>query len=408
MSEHAKEVPASHDLEKIRSGVRFLSHPDVQATPLSERLAFLEKKGLSRAEINAAIEQHHQATPLAAPGPPQSMLSFAWSFLFPVISTATLMGVLWRFLRNDDVSSDGSDAVVPQPAKSPLELALEAQTDELRKVVQLLQDETKSRRVQSVEQIEHAREIAKLQAEIAALKVKLSHLDDTKEVSQGGASNAAQTTATSTDITSRDAHDSATEFHEQVQKLLDALDLVARDNSTDVIKQAGAVLLMYTKNLVEHPEVPRYRRIATGNANFKQKIERLVHYDVLLTSIGFEKAGMNFEWKWHAAPALDKFVDILKAASHAFENAMSPTPSSDSLAECARRQLLNSVQPSGPQPPSPVVQDSTTDSPPSNLATFLNKLKGQDECTSARTAQPEPTYPASFTEVVNLIKKGDP
>ncbi|RHY32785.1 hypothetical protein DYB32_002255 [Aphanomyces invadans] len=278
------------------------------------------------------------------------------------------MGVLWRFLRNDDVSSDGSDAVVPQPAKSPLELALEAQTDELRKVVQLLQDETKSRRVQSVEQIEHAREIAKLQAEIAALKVKLSHLDDTKEVSQGGASNAAQTTATSTDMTSRDAHDSATEFHEQVQKLLDALDLVARDNSTDVIKQAGAVLLMYTKNLVE-----------------------VGHYDVLLTSIGFEKAGMNFEWKWHAAPALDKFVDILKAASHAFENAMSPTPSSDSLAECARRQLLNSVQPSGPQPPSPVVQDSTTDSPPSNLATFLNKLKGQDECTSGRVAPFSPT-----------------
>jgi hypothetical protein len=31
----------------VKQGLRFLQHPKVQQTPLSERLAFLEKKGLT-------------------------------------------------------------------------------------------------------------------------------------------------------------------------------------------------------------------------------------------------------------------------------------------------------------------------------------------------------------------------
>ncbi|KAF0747991.1 hypothetical protein AaE_007519, partial [Aphanomyces astaci] len=176
-------TPSTLDVEKINSGVRFLGHPDVQATPLSERLDFLEKKGLSRAEINAAIEKHQQAMPLAVAEPAQSLTSLAWSILFPAISAATLMGVLWRFLRNDDdtATSSGSSRDLDHqgvPVKSPLQVALDTQTDELRKVVHLLQEETKSRRLQSVEQLEHAREIARLHAEIAALKLKLATGDD--------------------------------------------------------------------------------------------------------------------------------------------------------------------------------------------------------------------------------------
>ncbi|KAG3006706.1 hypothetical protein PC121_g17628 [Phytophthora cactorum] len=42
--------------ELVQQGVRFLQHPKVQDTPLSERLLFLEKKGLTPKEIAAALK----------------------------------------------------------------------------------------------------------------------------------------------------------------------------------------------------------------------------------------------------------------------------------------------------------------------------------------------------------------
>lgn len=42
--------------ELVQQGVRFLQHPRVQDTPLSERLAFLEKKGLTPKEIAQALK----------------------------------------------------------------------------------------------------------------------------------------------------------------------------------------------------------------------------------------------------------------------------------------------------------------------------------------------------------------
>ncbi|RHY92753.1 hypothetical protein DYB35_013432 [Aphanomyces astaci] len=354
-------TPSSLDVEKINSGVRFLGHPDVQvillagqhvshhaaipkATPLSERLAFLEKKGLSRAEINAAIEKHQQAMPLAVAEPAQSLTSLAWSILFPAISAATLMGVLWRFLRNDDDTATGV------PAKSPLQVALDTQTDELRKVVHLLQEETKSRRLQSVEQLEHAREIARLHAEISALKLKLATGNDdpiNPKVPGTSTGHPVPPDGKLAEV----SHGKSTEeaFQAQVHTFLEALRLVEAD----------------------HPGVPRYRRIAIGNANFKLKIEPLVHYDALLSSIGFDKAGANYlEWKWHAAPVYNTHVAILKAAIHAFDHAAT----SCSLVDSARRHLQSSRE-APPTASSDHEVQTVVPAEHNNLASFLDKLK---------------------------------
>lgn len=50
-------APAIRD-ELVNQGVRFLQHPKVQDTPLSERLLFLEKKGLTPAEIAKALKEN--------------------------------------------------------------------------------------------------------------------------------------------------------------------------------------------------------------------------------------------------------------------------------------------------------------------------------------------------------------
>ncbi|RHY43959.1 hypothetical protein DYB38_009900 [Aphanomyces astaci] len=365
-------TPSTLDVEKINSGVRFLGHPDVQvillagqhvshhaaipkATPLSERLDFLEKKGLSRAEINAAIEKHQQSMPLAVAEPAQSLTSLAWSILFPAISAATLMGVLWRFLRNDDDTATGSGSSRDLdhqgvPVKSPLQVALDTQTDELRKVVHLLQEETKSRRLQSVEQLEHAREIARLHAEIAALKLKLATGDD-DSINPKAPGTSTGHPAPPDGKLAEVAHGKSTEeaFQAQVHTFLEALRLVEAD----------------------HPGVPRYRRIAIGNANFKLKIEPLVHYDALLSSIGFDKAGANYlEWKWHAAPVYNTHVAILKAAIHAFEHAAT----SCSLVDSARRHLQSSRE-APPTSSSDQEVQTVVSAEHNNLASFLDKLK---------------------------------
>jgi hypothetical protein len=44
--------------EMVENGLKFLRHPNVQATPLSERVSFLEQKGMTKDEIQQAIERY--------------------------------------------------------------------------------------------------------------------------------------------------------------------------------------------------------------------------------------------------------------------------------------------------------------------------------------------------------------
>ncbi|KAI9918206.1 hypothetical protein PsorP6_013305 [Peronosclerospora sorghi] len=57
---HSSMSTERNDL--VQQGVRFLQHPTVQHTPLSERLAFLEKKGLTPQEIAIALKRSDAKT----------------------------------------------------------------------------------------------------------------------------------------------------------------------------------------------------------------------------------------------------------------------------------------------------------------------------------------------------------
>jgi Pex14 N-terminal domain len=47
---------------QVESGVRFLQHPQAQASPLSQRISFLEKKGLTSEEISEALTRAEGGT----------------------------------------------------------------------------------------------------------------------------------------------------------------------------------------------------------------------------------------------------------------------------------------------------------------------------------------------------------
>ncbi len=60
------------------------------------------------------------------------------------------------------------------------------------------------------------------------------------------------------------------------------------------------MLLMYLKNIKLQPGVPRYRKISTTNASFRESMASLVGHQAVLEAVGFAKAGSYFEWTWIA------------------------------------------------------------------------------------------------------------
>lgn len=59
------------------------------------------------------------------------------------------------------------------------------------------------------------------------------------------------------------------------------------------------LLLLFIKNLMKQPTIPRYRRISINNANFKTILQPLVGHHAVLTSIGFVLKGIYYEFEWN-------------------------------------------------------------------------------------------------------------
>lgn len=79
------------------------------------------------------------------------------------------------------------------------------------------------------------------------------------------------------------------------------------------------MLLMYLKNIKMQPGVPRYRKISTTNASYRDSLESLAGHHAVLEAVGFAKAGSYFEWTWTAA-AIDSTansnLNLLQSKKH--------------------------------------------------------------------------------------------
>ncbi|CAN0386311.1 unnamed protein product [Ectocarpus sp. 12 AP-2014] len=99
-----------------------------------------------------------------------------------------------------------------------------------------------------------------------------------------------------------------------------ALTALVADNSAQAAKDGMAMLRMLVANLVNQPNVPRYRRIATSNDNFKKRLLPLEGHRAMMEAVGFKPKGSLWEWTWHedstpSASSNNKAVleDIVKA-----------------------------------------------------------------------------------------------
>lgn len=78
----------------------------------------------------------------------------------------------------------------------------------------------------------------------------------------------------------------------------EALQTDAKTKTRTPLQKGCDVLIMYITNVKTQPNVPRYRKISTINASYKENLEGLVGHDALLAAVGFVKSGSYFEWTW--------------------------------------------------------------------------------------------------------------
>lgn len=114
-----------------------------------------------------------------------------------------------------------------------------------------------------------------------------------------------------------------------------ALATLLAANAPQATKDGMAMLRMLVANLIKQPNVPRYRRIATSNDNFKKRVLPLEGHRAMMEAIGFRAKGSLWEWTWHedsgpSASASNKTVleDVVTAIDAAARpNGPPATPS---------------------------------------------------------------------------------
>ncbi|KAE9106602.1 hypothetical protein PF010_g12571 [Phytophthora fragariae] len=454
--------------EMVENGLKFLQHPSVQSTPLSERVSFLEGKGMTKEEIQEAIERHQNggvstsAASTAATQPvmqPMQQLATAAPMMMTAAAPMQMMQrrtmyppyvrVLWTlsslvgaasvltFLWNYAVQSGYIPWLRPMPplleaakmqeekereAKKDEALfaeltnvssAIQKQTEELAKLSTSLDEKERDMRSKtlltaqissSLAEQSNAQSIAELKAEISTLKALLlskkagsaGDSDVNESVKESGdkvkkesGSESKTTVSSSVTVNPQQPPAAVAKVVSKAERMEKALKMLRTENSLEQLKLAAGILSMYVKNLVENPEVPRYRRISPGNANFKQKIEPLKHHEELLKSIGFETMGLNMEWKWYTASkttgAFDENIAILRALLKALQSLTNPKSSSNlSLEEIAHASLEEfSAQ-----------QDKKQESVSSTTATVTTTTTTTEE-TRSTVANSAPSGPAS-------------
>jgi len=132
------------------------------------------------------------------------------------------------------------------------------------------------------------------------------------------------------------------------------------------------MLVMFIRNVLKEPHIPRYRRIARSNAGFKKSLEPLEGHLQVLEAVGFEEKGAT------SLEMSPQFVESLESADgrqwarNALEDMVTNI---DSV--IAQRKAPPPAPPKSAPPPSP--SPSSSD---------------------------QPTYPTPFADVVRMQQQG--
>lgn len=272
-------VPATNSSRSalIDQGVHFLTHPKIQHTPLSAKIAFLQNKGLSEDEIQQAMTLSKGKT--SAGGIP------IWQQLVGLSATGLILHSMWKFLwpaSLDPVGIEDKHAVA-------VEGILNTQTRHLENIVQLVQ-------VQQAQHLEQAKASQLQQQKLMHVIMELKQ--DLVEILKTTSKSPSVETLAATSTEKKQTLEQA-QAQERFQTMFTSFRALVEQNDPLKIQEALSMLLMYLKNVLEHPSQPRYRRISIRNNHFQQRLACLTGVDSFFSTIGFIKhQDVSFEWTW--------------------------------------------------------------------------------------------------------------
>ena len=407
-----EEITTSESVRKdaVLKGTNFLLHPNVQSTPMEERIAFLEKKGLTSLEITLAIQDAKKSLPMinnsqqhgnslinSALAFPSLATMVPWYYWMPSVAGLVGAGALLHYLWANNLENPEKEA-----KRIEKENAMLQKLEELGKtqghIEEMLQQSTTEFSLASQQQRASFNESQQL-------KIKYDNLQ--KAVDDLKAEVRSLRVILGADVESFDSKnepetEKSIEYWKQYDVMEDALRTLKKDNDSQVFKEGVVMLRMYVKNLVEHPSIPRYRRISTTNKNYKTKMEPLKGHLDLLKAIGFVEKQSSLECCNNDTVSLA----VLKSCLKALEVAASDDDASlDDICSASRATMktyvVSSKKPTNALPPA-------SSEPVTDFNSFLSRLQPATNEAEMTTTLDEPEYPTKFHEVAKLIQDGSP
>nr|CCA17798.1 conserved hypothetical protein [Albugo laibachii Nc14] len=248
-----------------------------------------------------------------------SLLVYAWNlavYMGILPSWCKYQGLLPSFEPSDEVASQAQESEKENQNLShevrEMTSVIQNQTQKLLEVSQSAQENDSASKYNETTDAMTMQVLDELRAQVADLKTLIQ-----EQNSELGGSLAQERNPVINEIKLEDESQIKTPRIDQIASVLDL-------NSVEQLQGAFDLMMMYVKNLIENPTVPRYRKIATGNINFKTKIEPIKHHRELLEAIGFEPYGMNLEWKWYTCTSTrerEENAAILRGVLETFQSA---------------------------------------------------------------------------------------
>eukprot|EP01041_Mallomonas_annulata_P011167 gene11167-23335_t len=312
----------------ISQGISFLKNTESSA--MSKRINFLETKGLSNKEIVEALKRADPKSLNSTIVPHSSEFSI-WNI---VSSSAVMLGVgyfvytLSSFLespieKHDEVISNLMESNVYSnniEKENKLDEILkqltnfsnliEKQTDIMEKTIKDTVESTEPKWVEELKKISST-----MLQNTETLNMKIQNTNETStSLSELKKSNSS--TSISDKPCTIEDHMSAvrTEILNLQRSASTSISTAAAANgngnighniSNDMLKKGCEMLRMYLSNILEYPDIPRYRKIITSNQSFKTLVSPLSGHVAFLCSVGFIHrktssgvgASSYFEWK---------------------------------------------------------------------------------------------------------------
>lgn len=275
------------------------------SSSLSERVQFLEGKGLSPAEVTEALARWRNVNGTPSK-PPTSLLQWLMSYVVGPLAVVTTGLLVYNLSGGEEEFPQRQiEQDVQQQEQAPLGGQLVAGSD----LVQLGVASGGSSLLlfpQEEDPPDWAKELHKLTLSLTEeMQLVRTKLDRLIAISESGRSAAADDEATSS-ITQQPDPEPPVTIECRLLNIREALCAMREASKSsidpDAMKKCCVALAMYVTMLLEHPDTPRYRKIATSNDSFKSNVQPVEGHEKVLESIGFERRGLYYEWTWIQPP----------------------------------------------------------------------------------------------------------